>query len=81
MDPMEEDTLIMTKFLDDLISTKKIDVVSIILKCVYRNILKLENSEPWKRSYGRLLEKVQTKMHIVYGKPLYIQDQFYLSNF
>ena len=76
MDPVDEDTTIMTEFLHSLITIKKIDVVNIILKCVYRNILKLENPTAWKRSYGKLLEKVQDRMRQVYGKPLYVSDYF-----
>jgi len=74
--PFDEDISLMSDFLEALVFAKKIHLVSILITCIQRNILKLEDSEGWKKGFGNLVTKVQTRMMECYGNPLAVSKVF-----
>ena len=66
------------EYLEALIQDWKIDLVQILLKCMFRNISKLNSDHflMWQEAWGNLVQKVQTVMIQNYGNPLYITESF-----
>eukprot|EP00092_Neocalanus_flemingeri_P019536 GFUD01021166.1.p1 GENE.GFUD01021166.1~~GFUD01021166.1.p1 ORF type:complete len:1198 (-),score=318.87 GFUD01021166.1:3570-7163(-) len=76
--PLLEDVQMLSDFFKDLIHNWKIDLVQILLKCLFRNIGKLDSNKSllWREAWENLVQKVQTVMIQNYGNPLYITDSF-----
>ena len=76
--PNIEDIELLLEFLSDLIKIWRIDFVQILLKCMHRNISKLEDDSDtdWKNTWNNLVTKVQNVMMSSYGSPLLITEKF-----
>merc|ERR1711915_30712 len=76
--PNNEDIGLLSEFLSDLVKTWRIDLVQILLKCLYRNISKLEDEseKDWKNTWNDLVTKVQNVMISSYGSPLLVTEKF-----
>ena len=76
--PNTEDIELLLEFLSDLIKIWRIDFVQILLKCLHRNISKLEDDSDtdWKNTWNNLVAKVQNVMMSSYGSPLLITEKF-----
>merc|ERR1712013_708266 len=75
-EPLEDDVEMLSDFFKDLIENWKIDLLQVILKCLFRNIEKLKSGHLWQEAWENMVQKVQTVMIQNYGNPLYISDSF-----
>merc|ERR1712096_183967 len=71
--PLYEDVQMLAEFFKDLIKNWRIDLVQILLKCLFRNIGKLDpdSASLWREAWENLVQKIQTVMIQNYGNPLY----------
>jgi len=80
-EPVEEDIQMMVHFLQGLIETQRLDVVTIIIRCIFRNISRLNfSANQWKLAYEDIITKIQTTMKSAYGHNLYIDNHFEIPN-
>merc|ERR1712179_564953 len=75
-EPLEDDVEMLSDFFKDLIENWKIDLLQVLLKCLFRNIEKLKSGHLWHEAWKNLVQKVQTVMIQNYGNPLFISDSF-----
>jgi len=76
--PAEDDINMLGEFLSNLIKSWNLDLVQMLLKCLHRNITKLNTdvSVSWRQSWQNLVIQVQNVMLIYYGNPLFIAEKF-----
>ena len=76
--PAADDINMLADFLASLIKSWNLDLVQILLKCLHRNISKLNRdvSASWRLSWQNLVTQVQNVMLICYGNPLFIAEKF-----
>jgi hypothetical protein len=62
--------------LQGLVGCWRIDQVSVLLKCIHRNIQALGLSAAWREAWRQLVASVQAQMVAIYGHPLLVQEHF-----
>ena len=76
--PTDDDLKLLTSYLSDLILDWKIDIVQVLVKCLFRNISNLETSVScdWRHAWSNIVMKIQAVMIDKYGSTLMIRDKF-----
>jgi len=74
--PDDDDVQLLASFLHASVTIWRIDLVSVIVKTIYRAIVRLGLGASWRRALNVVVDKVQEAMVAVYGHPLHVEMEF-----